>query len=123
MPAEATVRLWSKQEAHPFAAQYEKSRLIGYGAMAEELIEIADDGSNDWIERHDKENVGYQANGEHIQRSRLRVDTRKWILSKMLPKVYGDKIAVGGAEDLPPIQVDDAELARGIAFVLQSAAR
>jgi len=33
---------------------------------------------------------------EHIQRARLRVDTRKWILSKMLPKVYGDKFQVGG---------------------------
>ena len=31
-----------------------------------------------------------------MQRARLRVDTRKWILSKMLPKVYGDKFQVGG---------------------------
>jgi Bacteriophage Sf6, terminase small subunit-like len=29
---------------------------------------------------------------EHVQRSRLRVEARKWLLSKALPKVYGDKL-------------------------------
>jgi hypothetical protein len=55
--------------------------------IADELLEIADDGSNDWMER---EKGGYELNAEHIQRSRARIDTRKWLLSKMLPKVYGD---------------------------------
>ena len=32
------------------------------------------------------------ADNEHMQRSRLRVDTRKWLLAKVLPKVYGDKL-------------------------------
>ena len=41
---------------------------------------------------------------DHIARSRLRVDARKWLLSKMLPKVYGDKVALGGDADAPPIQ-------------------
>lgn len=59
--------------------------------MADEIKEISDDGSNDWMERNDGENVAWVANGEHIQRSRLRVDTRKWHLSKALPKIYGDR--------------------------------
>jgi hypothetical protein len=44
------------------------------------------------------ERGGWEQNGEHIQRSRVRIDTRKWLLSKMLPKVYGDKseVAVTG---------------------------
>jgi hypothetical protein len=33
---------------------------------------------------------------DHIQRSRLRVDTRKWLLSEMSPKVYGDRLALAG---------------------------
>lgn len=62
--------------------------------MADEILEISDDGSNDWMERLGKEGepAGWQLNGEHVQRSRLRVDTRKWILSKLAPKRYGDKL-------------------------------
>ena len=46
--------------------------------------------------RLDKEGrgIGWVLNGEHIQRSRLRVDTRKWYLSKLNPKKYGDKVDV-----------------------------
>jgi len=42
----------------------------------------------------DGESLGWQLNGDHVQRSRLRIETRKWILSKALPKIYGDKVAV-----------------------------
>jgi hypothetical protein len=46
---------------------------------------------------------GWELNGEHIQRSRVRIDTRKSLLSKMLPKVYGDKteVAVTGPNGGP----------------------
>jgi hypothetical protein len=49
------------------------------------------------------EAVAFELNGENIQRSRVRIDTRKWLLSKMLPKVYGDKseVAVTGANGGP----------------------
>ena len=40
----------------------------------------------------DGEDLGWAINGEHIARSRLRVDTRKWLLSKCLPKIFGDRI-------------------------------
>lgn len=61
---------------------------------AEEIIEIADDATNDYMEQHDEsdELTGYKLNGENIQRSRLRIDTRKWLMSKLNPKVYGDKL-------------------------------
>jgi hypothetical protein len=51
----------------------------------------------------DDERGGWGLNGEHIQRSRVRIDTRKWMLSKMLPKSYGDKteVAVVGANGGP----------------------
>ena len=58
-------------------------------AMFEDMIDIADDGRNDYIVNGDGEE---RFNTEHVQRSRLRLDTRKWMLSKMLPKKYGDKI-------------------------------
>lgn len=108
MPAEATVREWVLDDREGFSAQYNRAREFQAYSMAEELLEISDDGSNDWMAKHGKEAEGYLLNGEHVQRSRLRVDTRKWILSKMLPKVYGDKIQqeVTGADGAPfPVMI------------------
>lgn len=107
MPAESTVRTWVLDDREGFYAQYAKAREVGYHAMADELVEIADDGKNDWMERQDEdEQRTYVLNGEHVQRSRLRLDTRKWLLSKALPKIYGDKITqeVTG-KDGGPIEV------------------
>jgi hypothetical protein len=91
MPPESTVRTWAVDDREGFSAQYTRAREIGYMSMADELLEVADDGTNDWMERGG-ENPGWDANGEHLQRSRLRVDTRKWLLSKALPKLFGDKL-------------------------------
>lgn len=94
LPAESTVRAWALEDREGFSAQYARAREIGYHAMADETLEISDDGRNDWMERNSPDNPGWDVNGEHMQRSRLRVDTRKWLLSKALPKVYGDKVAL-----------------------------
>lgn len=93
MPSKQAVLRWlARNEA--FRAQYVRAKEEGAEAIAEELFDIADDGSNDWMEKLDKdgEAVGYQLNGEHVQRSKLRIDTRKWYLSKIMPKKYGDRI-------------------------------
>ena len=44
----------------------------------------------------DKGGPAFVLNGEHVQRSRLRVDTLKWVLAKALPKVFGDKLTLDG---------------------------
>jgi len=100
MPPESTVRQWAVDDQQGFSAQYARAREVGYHAMADELLEIADDGSNDWMERKGEEDTGWAVNGEHVQRSRLRLDTRKWMLSKALPKIYGDRIDVNNKHDL-----------------------
>ena len=92
MPQEATVRKWALEDREGFYAQYARARDLGLDAMADELFDIADDGTNDWMERHGSE--GYVLNGENVSRSRLRVDTRKWYLSKLAPKRYGEKLEV-----------------------------
>jgi len=95
MPVEATVRAWALDKEGSFFARYAKAREIGYLVMADETIDIADDGTNDYMARLGPDGeTAYVLNGEHVQRSRLRVDTRKWLLSKALPKLYGDRIAV-----------------------------
>lgn len=91
MPDKASVFRWLRQ--HPeFCDQYAKAKTESAEAHADDLIDIADEGSNDWMARNDPQNPGWIANGEAIARSRLRVDTRKWIASKLLPKKYGEKI-------------------------------
>ena len=52
--------------------------------MYDELFEIADDSSNDYIETEG----GQRLNSEHVNRSRLRIDTRKWVMERMAPKKY-----------------------------------
>ena len=91
MPAMSTVWLWVGK--YPDVShQSANAKQAGLEALAEDLLELSDDGQNDWMENNDPENPGYRLNGEHIQRSKLRVDTRKWLLSKLVPKKYGDKM-------------------------------
>jgi|SRR5581483_7993144 len=108
MPDKSTVYLWLA--THPeFSNMYARAKEDCADTLADEILEISDDGSNDWMERNDKENPGWVANGEHIQRSRLRVDSRKWIAAKLKPKKYGEKLAVGGDGDAPPIRYQKVE--------------
>lgn len=93
MPVASTVFLWMSKYPE-FSKQYARAKEESADAMAEEVLDIADDGRNDWMEIHDKdgEAVGYKFNGEAAQRSKLRVDTRKWLMAKMKPKKYGDSL-------------------------------
>lgn len=93
MPSKQAVLRWLARN-ESFRAQYVRAKEEGAEAIAEELFDIADDGSNDWMEKLDKDGevIGYQLNGEHVQRSKLRIDTRKWYLSKIMPKKYGERI-------------------------------
>lgn len=87
-----------------FAAQYTRAREFGYQTMADELLEISDDGTNDY-RPPDDEGGDPLVDHEHIQRSKLRVDTRKWLLSKALPKVFGEKLELGGPNG-GPLQIE-----------------
>lgn len=106
MPCIATVFNWFRKYPE-FLAQYEKAKEEQADALAEEMLDIADDGTNDWMEKQDKDgaSIGWQLNGENVQRSRLRLDARKWIASKLKPKKYGDKVDMnlGGQKDNPII--------------------
>lgn len=103
MPSPSSVYLWLTK--HPeFSEQYAKAQADRSHVMAEEILDIADDGSNDWMERHHGEDTAWVANGEALQRSRLRVDTRKWLMSKMLPKKYGDKLTYDGTLAIHPLK-------------------
>lgn len=94
--AASTVLTWCDQEPD-FAKQYASARARGYQLLADEILEISDDSKDDsYIDANGNE----RTDAEVVARSRLRVDSRKWMLSKMLPKVYGDKIELGGSLDV-----------------------
>ena len=91
LPTEKTVRSWAIDVDHPFSSQYARAREIGYHKMADDLLDIAD-------------------NDPDPVKSRLRVEARKWLLSKALPKIYGDRTAVDLNVKRDAETLSDAEL-------------
>jgi hypothetical protein len=106
MPDEKTVRAWALDPNHPIAAQYAAAREMGFYSMADEILEIADDSRNDWVDKLSKSgDVVKVADEEAISRSRVRIAARQWLLAKALPKTFGDKVEHTGGlqlEDITP---------------------
>jgi hypothetical protein len=105
LPPESTVRGWTIDQDHPFSARYVRAREIAFYSMEEEILEIADDATNDFIQRQAEEGAEPKVvvDHDHISRSRLRIEARKWLLSKRMPKVFGDKVELSGNTDAPLI--------------------
>jgi hypothetical protein len=81
---------------------------LGFDAIAEDILDIADDGTNDWVERKRKDgSVDTVVDSEHVQRSKLRIETRLKLLAKWNPKKYGDKQVVDlGNKDGEALKVE-----------------
>lgn len=88
MPARSSVFLWMSRNKS-FSDQYAKAQVDRATAMAEEILEISDDSSGDFFEAGEGR---VAPNSTAVARDKLKVDTRKWLLSRMDPKRYGDKI-------------------------------
>lgn len=89
-----------------FVDQYTRACDVRSDLIFDEMFEIADDGSNDFMKKQIAEDIEIEVlNTEHIQRSRLRIETRKWALSKMNPKKYGDRIATEHSGEISIIEV------------------
>ena len=126
LPSRETIRRWLRDDNDgELCGQYARAAVARVHYYAEEIVDISDDAQNDYMEGlgPDGQSVGWKVNGEHIQRSKLRIDARKWIASKLDPKVYGDKLALGGAADLPPIRQEVAEKADAFTDTLAGLAR
>ena len=91
MPSSKTFYQWIDNDDEK-VKQYARATELRADDIFDAMFEIADDGTNDFIAHDIGDGVLVEKlNTEHIQRSRLRIDTRKWALSKMNPKKYGDK--------------------------------
>ncbi len=85
LPVKSTVNLWRFNDPE-FSARYARAKMFQADLLAEECLEIADDSAHDTISNKD----GYDAcDNEWVNRCRLRIDTRKWLAAKLLPKQYG----------------------------------
>ncbi len=105
IPVKSTINLW-RYKYPEFSTQYAQAKLKQADLLAEEILDIADDGTNDWMTSFGEDgDTVYKLNGEHVQRSRLRIDTRKFLASKLLPKQYGQQAEEEKAVDKSVIEM------------------
>ena len=90
MPDSKTFYKWTDDEKDK-SLQYVRACNERSDGIFDDLLTIADATEDDIIMSEDGKVV---TNHNVIQRDRLRVDARKWALSKMNPKKYGDKVDV-----------------------------
>lgn len=100
MPHRTSVFTWL--DRYPdFLDQYKRAREQQADTLFDECLDIAEDGSNDWMERQSKSGEVFEVpNHEHISRSKLRIDTRMAMIKRLAPKKYIEKSALelSGAE-------------------------
>ena len=84
MPSRQTVARWLAAKPD-FQQRYKQAREVQAEFMADELLALADDATEDFYGEG-------QPNRVAVQRSKLKIDTRKWVASKLLPRKYGDRI-------------------------------
>lgn len=100
MPTRQTVMEWIAADK-AIADNYARAKELQADFLAEEILDIADNAENDYMTVTRGENDIEVLNSEHVQRSKLRIESRKWLMSKLKPKVYGDRLALAGDETAP----------------------
>ena len=93
MPHEATVRHWAVENREGFFTQYTRARDVGLDCMADRVLHDADTATDAPL-------------------GRLKMDARRWYLSKMAPKRYGDKLELAGDPDRPLVTAIVREVVR-----------
>ena len=133
MPTVAGFLKWVNTDPE-VSKDYAHAREIGYLKLADEIIELSDK-THEWVTVQEMDSNGHPMfdeagepvlkqvlmplNSDVVAHKRVQIDTRKWMLSKMLPKIYGDKVVQehvgsgGGAIQLSAVDLrglSDVEL-------------
>ena len=91
---------WAWQETVPgFADRMLRARRGFAFAKADEIEDIADDGSNDWMEKTFRDETVTVFNHEHVQRSKLRIETRRWLIERIASTDFGPPSGAKGEGD------------------------
>lgn len=112
MPTRTAVFKW-RQARPEFDTSYARAREDQMHAWADQVISFADNGVEDILRDGDgnpilKKNGDPQLYREHIDRTRLRIETRKWLMAKILPTVFGDRLNIDATHTIE--SKDDAEI-------------
>lgn len=120
MPAWRTVYDWIEVN-EDFAARIACARKLGFDAIAEQALEIADTPVVGEETEDDGDKVKVKR-GDMLGHRKLQVETRLKLLAKWCPAKYGDRTAMEltGA-DGGPVQISDTERAAKIAAILAAA--
>lgn len=94
MPSVGTVLKWLREDTNGFLAQYTRAKEEQADLIVEDILDIADDGTNDYMTIIKGDTTYNVEDKEVTSRSKLRVESRKWIASKLKPKKYGEKMDV-----------------------------
>jgi hypothetical protein len=93
MPVVSTVLLWASADR----SRYDLARELGYYAMADDILDLADDGRRDWI--HTEAAGKAVLDHSHLARCRRRINTRRWLMAKALPKTYDNRRSAKGRRE------------------------
>jgi hypothetical protein len=122
MPAQSTIFKWLA-ERQEFSEQYARAREAQADVLFDEILHIADTP----LEGVKTKVVGDKVEtmtGDMIEHRRLQVDARKWMLGKMQPKKYGEKVTSvleGGENPIGVVAVSDRERAKAMAMLAMKA--
>ena len=83
MPTEGAVRAWARDNRDGFGARYRLARELQFEFWADQIVEIADASEADPRDRQ------------------VRIDVRKWLLSKLAARRYGERLLVAGEPENP----------------------
>lgn len=101
MPTRSTILKWFR-DVPEFSVMYARAKEIGFEVLADEIIDLADAAEN--------------ADKDQCRRHQLMIDTRKWLLAKLQPRKYGERVTqeiVGNKEEAPvQVEVTKEEIAR-----------
>jgi hypothetical protein len=87
-PCHQTIYEW-RIKIPSFGDMYRKAKRDQVELLVDQMLDISDDTTNDNIVN---DNGKLVCNNEHVNRSRLRIDTRKWVAARLEPRIYGDRI-------------------------------
>jgi hypothetical protein len=117
MPSRGAVQWWVTNDHDGFASRYARARETGLALLEDDLLSIADDGRNDTYVVDGEE----RTNHDVVNRSKLRLDARKWLLSKRMPKVFGDRVAMEHSGEVAISAVPDDQLKARAELLLKQA--
>ena len=110
---------WVVDNAEGFGDAYARAKEHGIDTLVEETLDIADDGSNDYMETEH----GPALNSESIQRSKVRVETRRWLAERLAPRRYGLRQGLDVTSSDGTLQMDDTARSARVAQLVALAAK